>query len=121
MCMALTVLQYKFILYEGWFQIMGTLVQRIRKHVPELAVDMHTDSTGRPDASAINFEPASTTSFALKPDAIPISERRWECISSVNKTVRPFYQVSKAMSRLLRHSSGVPKELDGAVANRLIR
>ena len=122
MGMALTLLKYSFFT-RRWFQIVSAPVQRIRKlcdrnlqsriKIPFLFICTLT-------ALVYPMHKQSRSNWLQRllllwnQIAIPISERRWEYISSVTKTLGPCHQVSNAMSRLLHHSSGLPKELDGA-------
>ena len=51
----------------------------------------------------------------LSPVSIPVPDRKWVDRETQRSHDQACYQVSKAMTRLLRHDRTVPREIDGAV------
>ena len=53
--------------------------------------------------------------MTLSSVSIPVRNRKWIDIETQRSHDQQRYQVSKAMTRLLRHDQTVPREIDGAV------
>ena len=72
-------------------------------------VDM---ASGKPIAKA---RPRQKPTVALTPVSIPVRERRWTDIETRRSNDQKCFEVSKAVTRLLRHNQTVHRDIDGAI------
>ena len=56
-----------------------------------------------------------TVTLTLSPVSIPVRERRWIDIETQQSHDQKCFDVSKAITRLLRHDQTVPRGIDGAI------
>ena len=93
------------------------MVNGINKYVTETSEEIPTEnvdlfiSTGKLVAKA---KPRPKPVVDLSFNSVPINERKW-----IDIDTQPFdhscFEVSKFMTRTLRHEASVPLEIDGAV------
>ena len=69
-------------------------------------------ASGNPIAKA---RPRQKPTGALTSVSIPVLERKWIDIETQRSHDHKCYEVSKAMTRLLRHDQSVPRGSDGAI------
>ena len=93
----------------SWIRIVNCIDKFVREAIP---IQEEEKAPGKPAAKARPMLKPSSTSGC---DFTPFEQRQWIDIE-IHESKGPFcFQVSKFITRLLRHSQEVYREADGAV------
>ena len=86
----------------------------VDKYVTEsmLTKEEEDIASGKPIAKA---RPLQKPTVTLTPVSIPVRERRWTDIETQRSNDQKCFDVSKAVTRLLRHDQTVHRDIDGAI------
>ena len=86
----------------------------VDKNVTESMLTKKEEDTAswKPTAKA---RPRQKLTVTLTPASIPVLERKWIDIETQRSHDHKCYEVSKAMTRLLRHDQSVPRGSGGAI------
>ena len=77
-----------------------------------LAKEEEDTASGKPMAKA---RPRQKPTVTLTSVSIPVLERKWTDIETQRSHDHKCFEVSKAVTRLLRHDPTVPRGLDGPI------
>ena len=85
----------------------------VDKFVTESMTTKEEDiASGKPIAKA---RPRQKPTVTLTPVSLPVRERKWTDIETQRSHDQKCFEVSKAITRLLRHDQTVPRGIDGAI------
>ena len=90
------------------------IVSGVDKFVTESMLTKEEEDTasGKHIAKA---RPRQKSTVTLAPVSIPVHERRWRDVETQRSNDHWCFEVSKAVTRLLRHDPTVPRGPDGAI------